>query len=82
MDKKLIEIENKIRNFLLNDLKNTIEEEKYLTHEDIEDFCKYKEFIEKAKFKDLLEEFDEDKLENVLDEEEIEYLRKKGLIDW
>ena len=80
MDKKLIEIENKIKSFLLNELENTIEEEKHLTLEDIEDLAERKDYIENAELKDLLEEFDEDELENVLSKDEIEYLKKKGLI--
>jgi len=80
MDKKLIEIENKIKSFLLNELENTIEEEKHLTLEDIEDLAERKDYIENVELKDLLEEFDEDELENVLSKDEIEYLKKKGLI--
>ena len=80
MDKKLIEIENKIKSFLLNELENTIEEERHFTLEDIEDLAERKDYIENAELKDLLDEFDEDELENVLTEDEIEYLKKKGLI--
>ena len=76
MDKKLIEIENKIKSFLLNEL----EKERHFTLEDIEDLAERKDYIENAELKDLLDEFDEDELENVLTEEEIEYLKRKGLI--
>jgi len=80
MDKKLIKIEDKIKSFLLNELENTIEEEKHLTLDDIEDLAERKDYIENAELKDLLEDFEEEELENILTEEEIEYLKKKGLI--
>ena len=71
----LVEIENKIRAFLLEELKKTIEEE-YLTPDDFLDYAERENYIRKAKLKELLKEFYDEKLELVLTEEEIEYLKR------
>ena len=78
-DMKLVEIANKVRAFLLEELDNTVDEEHHLTPDDFASYTERRNYIRNTKLKKLLEEFDEDKLELVLNSEEIEYLKKRKL---
>ena len=80
VDKKLIKIENKIRAYLLNELEQTLAEEKTLSVYDIEELCEMKDNIENTSFEELLKDFDEEELKKILAEEEIRYLKRRGLI--
>jgi len=78
-DMKLVEIANKVRAFLLEELDKTVDEEHHLTPDDFSSYAERRNYIKNAKLKKLLEEFDEEKLELVLNSEEIEYLKKRKL---
>jgi len=80
VDKKLIKIENKIRAYLLNELEQTLAEEKTLSVYDIEELGEMKDNIENTSFEELLKDFDEEELKKILAEEEIRYLKRRGLI--
>ena len=74
------EIEEKIRQFLLDDLYATIEETKHLTIDDIESYSGFEEWLEEATLKDFIDEYGLDWIicnVHVLEDEEIEYLEKK-----